>query len=104
MERQNKWTSLKSPLGQLYGLNAGLMHAVAQMVACPLPVQAAPRLTLELSTFFLGDITPSSADLGDFFFYFLVNRSSDPNFCILEKKKKLFLTFFIFSDVKNCQI
>ena len=40
-----------------------------------------------------------------FFFYFLVYGSSDPNFCILEKKKKkLFLTFFIFSDVKNCQI
>ena len=37
------------------------------------------------------------------FFYFLVYGSSDPNFCILEKKIKLFLTFFIFSDVKKCQ-
>ena len=40
--------------------------------------------------------------LGDFF-YCLVYRSSDPNFCILEKKK-LFWTVLIFSDVKNCQI
>ena len=36
-----------------------------------------------------------------FFFYFLVYRSSDPNFCILEKNFFLFLTFFIFSDVKK---
>ena len=39
-----------------------------------------------------------------FFFYFLVYGSSNPNFCILKRNKILFLTFFIFSDVKNCQI
>ena len=38
------------------------------------------------------------------FFYFLVYGSSDPNFCILEKKKKYIFDFFIFSDVKKCQI
>ena len=38
-----------------------------------------------------------------FFFYFLVYGSSDPNFCILEKKNILFLTFLIFSDVKKLQ-
>ena len=43
-------------------------------------------------------------ELRRFFFYFLVYGSSYPNFCILEKKKILFLTFFIFSDVKTCQI
>ena len=35
-----------------------------------------------------------------FFFYFLVYGSSDPKFCILEKKN-IFLTFFSFSDVKK---
>ena len=39
-----------------------------------------------------------------FFFKFFVSGSSYPNFCILEKNKILFLTFFISSDVKNCQI
>ena len=45
---------------------------------------------------------PDSIIVRRFFFYFLVYGSSDPNFCILEKKKKIFLTFFfIFSDVKK---
>ena len=34
-------------------------------------------------------------------FYFLVYGSSDPNFWILEKKNNIFLTFFIFSDLKK---
>ena len=37
------------------------------------------------------------------FFYFLVYGSSDPNFCILEKIKILFLTFFIFCYVKDAR-
>ena len=48
---------------------------------------------------------PACIELKHFFFYFLVYGSSDVNFCILEKKKKkILLTFFISSDVKNCQI
>ena len=34
-----------------------------------------------------------------FFFYFLVYGSSDPNFCILEKKKKIIFDFFLFSPM-----
>ena len=39
--------------------------------------------------------------LGDFFFYFLVYGSSDPNFCILEKKKKITFYFFYFLRCKK---
>ena len=38
---------------------------------------------------------------------FFISWFTDPPtqiFAFLKKKKKLFLTFFIFSDVKNCQI
>ena len=40
-------------------------------------------------------------ELGDFFF-FLVYGSSDPNFCILEKKK-LFLTFLFSPMLKTAR-
>ena len=36
-----------------------------------------------------------------FFFYFLVYRSSDPNFCILEKNENFIFDFFYFLRCKN---
>ena len=53
--------------------------------------------------FFSLDITLDRWPLGNFF-YFLVFRMLRPKFLHFRKKKKIFLTFFIFSDVKNCQI
>ena len=55
-------------------------------------------------TFFSGgekSVFRVSNRLGDFFFYFLVYGSSDPNFCILEKKKNFIFDFFYFFRCKK---